>query len=200
MFLINFGFFGLLAATIVAILLVQLAKRRFKENPARYRTVRPGLTIAPFAALLWVALAFVLHVQISHRMAHQDCGLGMSPDPFVTLPNGYELGGHNTYDGYLLAPGFKSDVPIWGPGYVRSIVTLRFDGDIASGTQFDFKTSRTRPFIFNMKTREFKTDAPENKDHPCDSNDPSCLKVWTVANDQADRRRIILASVSRTPP
>ena len=58
-------------------------------------------TVAPFLAFSWLIAAFVLHVLISNNLAHQDCGFGLSPDPWVTLPNGYVLGSHNTYDGYI---------------------------------------------------------------------------------------------------
>lgn len=112
--------------------------------------------MAPFAGLFWLALALLLHVQISNKLAHQDCGL--SGDPYVTLPNGYELGSHNTYDGYIKAPGFQTNGPdVASPGYVRSIVDLQFNTGSFVGTQFDFKTSSLRRFTFDTRTRAFES-------------------------------------------
>jgi len=79
---------------------------------------RPGVvyltTIAPFLAFFWLIAAFALHVSISNKVAHHDCGFGLSPDPWVTLPNGYKLGSLNTYDGFIAAPGVETAQPVFG--------------------------------------------------------------------------------------
>jgi hypothetical protein len=93
-------------------------------------------------------------------------------DPYVTLPNGYVLGSHNTYDGYFKAPGFETDVPVAGPGYVRSIMDLELIHDSFVGTQFDFKSSAVRGFSFNTHTRDFRVI-------------PQGPTTWEAANAEA---------------
>jgi hypothetical protein len=97
-------------------------------------------------------IAFLIHVQISNRLAHQDCGL--SGDPYVTLPNGYVLGSLNTYSGYIKAPGYETGGPVAGPGYVRSIIDLNFSDPYFVGTQFDHETSSVRSFVFDTRKLE----------------------------------------------
>jgi hypothetical protein len=112
----------------------------------------------------------------------------LSGDPYVTLPNGYVLGSQNTYDGYIQAPGFKTDVPVAGPGYVRSIIHLEFSDPYFIGTQFDFKTSRVRKFVFDTRTRDFHASEPDSGDGlPFDSSDKVALDAWTDANTHAQR-------------
>ena len=130
------------------------------------------IALAPFFALLWLVAALLIHVQISNRLAHQDCGL--SGDPYVTLPNGYELGSHNTYDGYIKAPGVETDVPVAGPGYVRSIIDLQFSNGVFTGTQFDFNTSSVRHFTYDTRTRSFQSS-------------PEGPLSWDAANTQAQQ-------------
>src|SRR6202789_1317610 len=160
---LSYVFFGLIAAGIASLCLYLFAKRRFPEAGEVRRRVIVVSVLTPFLAFLWPIAAFVIHVEISNRLAHQDCGLGLSPDPYVTLPNGYVLGSHNTYDGYFKAPGFETDMPVAGPGYVRSIIDLRFSNGYFTGTQFDFKTSNIRHFTFDTRTREFHTTDPEDQ-------------------------------------
>lgn len=140
--------FGLVVSIVAAIILFRSASRRLKG-----RLVVLSCTVAPFVGLLWLAVALFIHIMISNHLAHQD--FGMSGDPYVTLPNGYRLESGNTYDNRLVAPGFNSDIPIAGPGYVRSIVHLEIVGDKFVGTQYDFTTNSLRPFRFNMRTKEF---------------------------------------------
>lgn len=128
--------------------------------------------VTPFLAFLWPIAAFVIHVQISNRVAHQDCGLGLSPDPYVTLPNGYVLGSHNTYDGYFKAPGYETDVPVAGPGYVRSIINLKYSDGYFTGTQFDFKTSKTRGFLFDTRDLTFRVTVPDVQVREWSATDP----------------------------
>ena len=178
MAILFYGFVGLIAAGIGSTCFYMYAKRRREHRFA----IACGAT--PFIALLWLIVALLIHVQISNRLAHQDCGF--SPDPYVTLPNGYILGSHNTYDGYFKAPGFETDVPMVGPGYVRSIIDLQLSDGIFTGTQFNFRTSRIRPFTFNTATRIFET--PDNDDSngkECDSTDSQCVQIWGQAETRA---------------
>ncbi|QEE30603.1 hypothetical protein FTW19_22995 [Terriglobus albidus] len=147
------GAVGLLIAGISSVLLVKSASRLQKSF---WTVVSCGAV--PFIGLLWLAfIVLFVHVKISNKWAHQDSG--MSGDPYVTLPNGYRLESGNTYDDTLVAPGFHSDVPIAGPGYVRSIIHLKIDGDEFVGDQYCFETDSIRPFRFDMKTMRF--EAPE---------------------------------------
>lgn len=185
MTVLAWGFFSVVTAILLSIFLYVLAKRKANQEGKPYRRLRIASTLAPFLALLWLVASLLIHVQISNRLAHQDCGL--SPDPYVTLPNGYILGSLNTYDGYFKAPGFETDVPVAGPGYVRSIVDLHFSDGYFTGTQFDFDTSSVRQFIFDTRTRSFKvigdTNAPSK---PFQSSDPSDMDALTAATTRAN--------------
>lgn len=75
-----------------------------------------------------------------------------------------------------LRPGAKTDVPVAGPGYVQSIVTLYLAGDKFTGTQFDFTTSSVHRFAFDTHTQSFQS-APEGP------------LSWEVANDRAQLRK-----------
>jgi hypothetical protein len=136
--------------------------------------------------LLWLAIALLLHIQISNRLAHQDCGL--SGDPYVTLPNGYIVGSLNSYDGYLLAPGFKADTPVVGPGYVRSIVDLNYSDPYFTGTLFDSDTTTVRRFIFDTRAHVGQlSDSPGPNAHAMNPYypDPADMEAWTAANNEA---------------
>ncbi len=100
----------------------------------------------------------------------------MSGDPYVTLPNGYVVGSLNTYNGYLRAPGAQTDVPVAGPGYVRSIISLHLTDGLFTGTLFDFKTSSVRRFTFDTRTQIFQS-LPEGP------------TSWEAANDKAQLGR-----------
>ena len=175
---LTYGFLGLIVAAIGSICLYVYAKQR------RSRKASLVCAATPFLALLWLVVALVIHVQMSNVFAHQDCGF--SPDPYVTLPNGYTLGSHNTYDGYFTAPGFETGVPMVGPGYVRSIIDLRLSDGNFVGTQFNFRTSRVRPFVFNTATREFQSpDYDDSTGKECDSTNPQCTQMWAQAETSA---------------
>jgi hypothetical protein len=105
--------------------------------------------LAPFVGLLWLVAALVIHVQVSNKLAHQDCGF--SGDPYVTLPNGYVLGSLNTYDGYIVAPGFKTDTPRTGPGYVRSLIDIQWTGEHFVGT---FSDGGGKELHFDLNARD----------------------------------------------
>lgn len=171
MTLVTLAFAGLLAASLLAAILYVAAKRRVRRGLSTRKAIFVGV-VAPFLGLLWIAAAFLIHVQISNKLAHQDCGL--SGDPYVTLPNGYVLGSHNTYDGYIRAPGAQTDVPIAGPGYVRSIMDLQFVDGKFVGTQFDFKTSSVLQFVFDTRTQAYQSF-------------PEGPLTWDASNDEAQR-------------
>lgn len=155
------GFFGIALATTTSIVSVVIGKKRIPQDLQGRRAFLNVCALAPFAGLLWLLVAFLIHIQISNRLAHQDCGL--SADPYVTLPNGYVLGSLNTHDGYLVAPGYKTGMPVTGPGYVRSIIDLRWEDGVYSGTQFDFdaqSTDHVRGFTFDTRDLSIKTFAP----------------------------------------
>lgn len=152
-----YGSLILVAAGITSLCLCFYARKRISPEAKGRRKALILTAIAPFLGVCWLAVALLLHVEISNRIAHQDCGL--SGDPYVTLPNGYELGSLNTYDGYIKAPGYETDVPIAGPGYVRSLVDLEFSDGRFTGTQFDFNTSSIRSFSFDTRTRNYQSSA-----------------------------------------
>ena len=176
--ILGLGFAGLFAASVVSAFLFRAARRG-----GRGRTAKAVALGAPFLGLLWMAVAFYIHVQVSHSLAHQDCGL--SGDPYVTLPSGYVIGSHNTYDGYFKAPGVDTDVPIAGPGYVRSIVHLQYSEPYFTGTQFDFNNSKIRTFVFDTRTWAFSASAPAAAPRQFDSSDKTRMDAWTDANTHA---------------
>jgi hypothetical protein len=180
-YLVIFAFWGFIAfvvSIVSAIVLNRLAHRRGKTG---WRVTLS--TAAPFVGLLWVVFAVLLHVKISNGYAHQDAGF--SGDPYVTLPNGYRLESGNTYDNRLVAPGFQSDIPIAGPGYVRSIIHLQIDGDDFVGDQYDFTTTSIRPFRFDMKTRKFSAPGrTPTADETLHAKTDDNLNVWGNAQTQ----------------
>src|SRR5580704_17748972 len=103
MTIFTYGIAGILVAAVLSLVLFFSARRRLRDEGRTDRGLTVKTTVAPFLGLVWLITALIIHVQVSNRLAHQDCGL--SGDPYVTLPNGYEVGSHNTYDGYLRAPG-----------------------------------------------------------------------------------------------
>jgi hypothetical protein len=184
MTILTYGVVALTAASVTSLCLFFFMKRRVSQETANRRRVIVMTTLAPFLALLWLVVALLIHVQISNRLAHQDCGF--SPDPYVTLPNGYVLGSNNTYDGYIKAPGFETDVPVAGPGYVRSIIDLQLSNGDFIGTQFDLKTSKVRQFTFDTRTRTFQTSDP-NYSGATESQPPynSDVDAWAAAETSA---------------
>ena len=122
MTILTYGIIGILGTGALSLILFLFVRKKLRNEGRNDRRFVVKSTVAPFLGLAWLIVALLIHVQISNKMAHQDCGL--SGDPYVTLPNGYELGSHNTYDGYIRAPGAQTDVPVTGPGYVRSIISL----------------------------------------------------------------------------
>src|SRR5438270_10591584 len=128
MTIFTYGLIGILGAGVLSLFLFFSARRKLRDAGRTDRGLSVKTAVAPFLGLAWLIVALLIHVQVSNRLAHQDCGL--SGDPYVTLPNGYEVGSHNTevgsdntYDGYIRAPGAQTDVPVAGPGYVRSIIS-----------------------------------------------------------------------------
>lgn len=170
MTIISWGIIGIIGAGVLSLVLFSLARKKLREEDRTDRSFIAKNVAAPFLGLVWLVAVLLIHVQISNKLAHQDCGL--SDDPYVTLPNGYEVGSLNTYSGYLKAPGARTDVPVSGPGYVRSIIKLHFAGDRFTGTQFDHETSSVRSFTFDTRTQ-----AVESK--------PIGPSSWSAANDEA---------------
>jgi hypothetical protein len=167
---------GAVLASILSLILYVVGKRRTRSGLGSRRAVFIGAT-APFLGLLWLAVAFLIHVAISNRLAHQDCGL--SGDPYVTLPNGYVLGSLNTYSGYIKAPGYETDTPVAGPGYVRSIIDLKFSDPYFVGTQFDHETSTVRSFVFDTRTLKFRASESKTREgRPLDPSSQAALDAW----------------------
>lgn len=161
---------GVVGAAVLSSILFFASRRKLRVESRTDRRLLVTCVAAPFLGLAWLVIALLVHVQVSNRLAHQDCGL--SGDPYVTLPNGYEVGSLNTYSGYLKAPGAKTDVPVAGPGYVRSIINLHLSGDVFTGTLFDFKTFSVQRFTFDTRTQAFQSALVG----------PSS---WTSANDES---------------
>jgi hypothetical protein len=145
---LTYAFFGVIAATIASIVLLLIARKRLPRGLEGRRSFLTASGLAPFAGLVWIVAALLIHVQISNRLAHQDCGF--SGDPYVTLPNGYVLGSLNTYDGYIRAPGFNTDTPRTGPGYVRSLIDIQLN----DGYFLGIFTDGAREFRFSFNTRD----------------------------------------------
>ncbi|HEU5350518.1 MAG TPA: hypothetical protein VFU55_02910 [Terracidiphilus sp.] len=180
----TFGVFGFLAASALSACLYFLARRTVRKESLHGHRLKAVSIIAPFLGLLWLVIAFLIHVQISNRIAHQDCGL--SGDPYVTLPNGYVVGSLNTYDGYLAAPGFNTGMPVVGPGYVRSIIDLHYSDPYFTGTLFDFKASSVRSFIFDTRSRAIKLSEPIGQNvHSFGYVNSAGMDAWSAANDEA---------------
>jgi hypothetical protein len=139
-------------------------------------------TVAPFLAFFWLIAAFVLHVSISNKIAHQDCGFGLSPDPWVTLPNGYRLGSHNTYDGYISAPGVETNVPFTGPGYVRGIWKIQWKDPYYIGTHFD--GHGTRAFIHDVRNGTTTTPDSGLDTNEATEEGSNNLDAWVAGQTQ----------------
>ena len=157
-----FGFLLFCVAAVCSAALYVRAKRTCPGVDANARQFRAESAAAPFVGLLWIVVALILHTLISNRLAHQS--VGFSPDPYVTLPNGYVVGSLNTYDGYVHAPGFSLDFPWVGPGYVRGLIDLTFDDGRFEGTYFDSHsdmqpqgTGHIRHFVFDTHDRSIST-------------------------------------------
>lgn len=176
MTILMFGVVGIVVASALSVGLYVVAKRRVRAGVSTRRATVSG-AVAPFLALFWVVIAFLIHVQISNRLAHQDCGL--SGDPYVTLPNGYVLGSLNTYSGYIKAPGYETGVPVAGPGYVRSLIDLTFSDPYFMGTQFDHETSSVRSFVFDTRTLEFRaSESKAGESRHLDPTSQAALDAW----------------------
>jgi hypothetical protein len=180
---LSFGVVGLVGASVASFCLFFYARNRVRLT-GRQPGVVTLTTVAPFLAFFWLIAAFVLHVLISNNLAHQDCGFGLSPDPWVTLRNGYKLGSHNTYDGYIAAPGVETAQPVVGDGYVRSIITLQWKDPYFVGTQFDFNTGRTRAFIHDTRVHTTATSDPSLDVNEVTEEGSKNLDAWTTAQTQ----------------
>ena len=181
-------FCALVAACIVSVILYVAARRRNRKEGRSGRRLTVVNACAPFLGLLWLAVAFLIHVQISNRIAHQDCGL--SSDPYVTLPNGYVVGSLNTYDGYFVAPGFKTDLPVMGPGYVRSLIDLKYSTPNFAGTMFDVRTSSVRNFIHDTRTQMIQlSNSAGHGGLSVGSSDTAAMDAWAAAQTHVQQDR-----------
>jgi hypothetical protein len=159
---LTWGFILTIVSIVLSIGLFRFAKRSFPEPTyaaKRYRTLNVA---APFLALGWLVAALILHTFISNHLAHQS--VGYSPDPYITLPNGYVVGSLNTYSGYVHAPGVTTDIPWIGRGYVRGIIDLEFRDGRFIGTYLDSKsqfqpqgTDHVKNFVFDTRDQSIQT-------------------------------------------
>jgi hypothetical protein len=150
-----FGLFGLAAATITSITLVIRAKKRLPTDSKRRLLFLTTCGAAPFVGFIWLIVSTVVHIEISNKLAHQDCGF--SGDPYVTLPNGFVVGSLNTYSGYIVAPGYNTDLPATGPGYVRSLIDIELKDRIFVGAYRDYDTNTVHNFTLNTGDRSIHT-------------------------------------------
>lgn len=156
------GFILTIVSIVFSICLFIFAKRSFPDSTYVAKRYRIFNAAAPFLALGWLVVALLLHTFISNHLAHQS--VGYSPDPYVTLPNGYVVGSLNTYSGYVHAPGMTTDTPWVGPGYVRGIIDLEFRDGRFIGTYLDSKsqfqpqgTDHIRNFVFDTRNQSIQT-------------------------------------------
>jgi hypothetical protein len=178
-----FGAVGVAGASIASFCLYFYARNRVRRAGRHPGIVAPT-TVTPFLAFLWLIASFILHVLVSNILSRQDCGFGLSPDPWVTLPNGYVLGSHNTYDGYIAAPHVKTEQPVVGNGYVRSIIKLQWKDPYFIGTQFDFNSSEARAFVYDTRTRTAAISPSNINLNDYAANGATDLDAWTVAQTQ----------------
>jgi hypothetical protein len=159
---LTWGFILAIVGIVLSISLSRFAKRSFPDSTYAAKRYRTFNAAAPFLALGWLVATLVLHTFISNHLAHQS--VGYSPDPYVTLPNGYVVGSLNTYSGYVHAPGVTTDIPWVGRGYVRGIIDLEFRDGQFIGTYLDSKsqfqpegTDHVRNFVFDTRKQSIQT-------------------------------------------
>jgi hypothetical protein len=156
------GFILAIGSIVLSIILFRFAKRSFSDSTYAAKRYRTFNAAAPFLALGWLVVALILHTFISNHLAHQS--VGYSPDPYVTLPNGYVVGSQNTYSGYVHAPGVTTDIPRIGRGYVRGLIDLELRDGRFIGTYLDSKsqfqpqgTDHVRNFVFDTRDQSIQT-------------------------------------------
>jgi hypothetical protein len=159
---LTWGFILTIVGIVLSITLFRFAKRSFPGPTYAAKRYRSFNAAAPFLALGWLVATLVLHTFISNHLAHQS--VGYSPDPYVTLPNGYVVGSLNTYSGYVHAPGVITDVPWVGRGYVRGVIDLEFRDEQFFGTYLNSKsqfqpegTDHVRNFVFDTRNQSIQT-------------------------------------------
>jgi hypothetical protein len=146
-------FFSSIVAIVASIVGYLLARKKVRQAGLKRHALIYTSAVAPFLALGWGVLSVIFYVWISNQFADQACGF--SPDPYVTLPNGYVFGSLNTYNGYIVAPGYKTDTAWIGPGYVRGVITIQFDGEKFSGLYSE--PGFTYRYVFDTRDRTIKT-------------------------------------------
>ena len=159
---LTWGFILTIISIVLSISLFRFAMRSYPEQTYAAKRYRISNAAAPFLALGWLVTTLILHTFISNHLAHQS--VGYSPDPYVTLPNGYVIGSLNTYSGYVHAPGVTTDIPWVGRGYVRGIIDLEFRDGRFIGTYLDSKsqfqpqgTDHVRKFVFDTRDQSIQT-------------------------------------------
>jgi hypothetical protein len=159
---LTWGFILTIVSIVLSISLFRFAKRSFPDSIYAAKRYRAFNAAAPFLALGWLVATLILHTFISNHLAHQS--VGYSPDPYVTLPNGYVVGSLNTYSGYVHAPGVTTDIPWIGRGYVRGIIDLEFRDGRFIGTYLDSKsqfqprgTDHVKNFVFDTRDQSIQT-------------------------------------------
>jgi hypothetical protein len=159
---LTWGFILTIVSIVLSISLFMFAERSFPDSTYVAKRYRIFNAAAPFLALGWLVATLILHTFISNHLAHQS--VGYSPDPYVTLPNGYVVGSLNTYSGYVHAPGVTTDIPWIGHGYVRGIIDLEFRDGRFIGTYLDSKsqfqpqgTDHVRNFVFDTRDQSIQT-------------------------------------------
>ncbi|MEG9433348.1 hypothetical protein [Terriglobus sp. ADX1] len=159
---LTWGLILAIGSIALSIILFRLTKRSFPDSTHAARRYRIFNAIAPFLALGWLVATFITHSYISNHIAHQS--VGYSPDPYVTLPNGYVVGSLNTYSGYVHAPGVDTDIPWIGRGYVRGIIDLELRDGRFIGTYLDSKsqfqpqgTGHVRNFVLDTRDESIQT-------------------------------------------
>jgi len=180
-------------ALVLSVALVLKARKQVAHGVQGRTLFLFANAVAPFIALAWIVIAVFIHIHISNRWAHQDCGF--SGDPYVTLPNGYVVGSLNTYSGYVVAPGFHTDQPITGQGYVRSLIDIELKGNVFVGTVHNFNTNEEWNFTFHTQDRRIETsntgrpisfEETQNRVH----QDPN--SYWVMYNQYRHRWPVVI--------
>ncbi len=63
---------ALVGASMLSVKLYRVAKKRVSKGLSGRKAMAFGAA-APFLGVFWLLIAFLVHVQISNRLAHQDC-------------------------------------------------------------------------------------------------------------------------------
>ena len=81
MTIISWGVIGLIGAGVLSLVLFSLARRKLRKEDRTDHGFIVRNVAAPFLGLVWLVAALLIHVQISNRLARQDCGLSGDANP-----------------------------------------------------------------------------------------------------------------------